>query len=303
MPSGIYTNRTNVDLPADIAQEIMQKAVGASAIMKLATRHPLPGRGSEIGVITGDPEAAWVDETAQKPVSNPTLSSKLLKGYKLAVIVPFSNQFRRDLPALYDALIARLPGALGNKFDKTVIGAVAKPGADFDNFAACTAQELVPSGTDTVYGNLVKGYADIATHGGSLTGFAVSPAGNSLLLGSVDSVGRPIFTAGAAEGEIARILNAPVYEGRGLYKAGSAAGDSSAAQAAIVGVMGDWSQAVYGVVEDVDISFSDQATLTINDSQVNLWERNMFAVRAEMEVGFRAMTDVFNILLGATPSA
>ena len=39
---------------------------------------------------------------------------------------------------------------------------------------------------------------------------------------------------------------------------------------------------------------SNQATLTIGGSQVNLWERNMFAVRAEIEVGFRADTTVFN---------
>ena len=47
------------------------------------------------------------------------------------------------------------------------------------------------------------------------------------------------------------------------------------------------------VVEGVNIAISDQATLTISDQAVNLWERNMFAVRAEIEIGFIAETDAF----------
>ena len=89
-----------------------QKTQEASAIMRLARQIALPGNGLTIPVITADPSADWVDETDDKPVSTPTLSQKIMRGYKLAVIVPFSNQFRRDLPALYDQLVQRLPLAL-----------------------------------------------------------------------------------------------------------------------------------------------------------------------------------------------
>ena len=89
--------------------------------MQMARQIALPGRGLSIPVITSDPEAAWVGETEQKPVSNPGLDTKTMRGYKLAVIVPFSNQFRRDAGALFDALIERLPGALGAKFDATKV--------------------------------------------------------------------------------------------------------------------------------------------------------------------------------------
>jgi len=51
---------------------------------------------------------------------------------------------------------------------------------------------------------------------------------------------------------------------------------------------GDWQNAaVYGTVEGVQISISDQATLNDGGTPLNLWQRNMFAVRAEIEVGFR----------------
>ena len=301
--SGISTNRTNITLPADVSAEILAKTQTESAVMQLARRTDLPGRGKQISVITTDPQAGWVAETDPKPISNPGLSSKLMQAYQLAVIVPFSNQFRRDAAALYDELVRRLPRALAAQFDATVIGAVEKPGENFDNFALCTTQALVPSGGATTYGGLIGAYKDIADHGGILDGFAMSPAGIGLLLAAVDTTGRPIFIPSANDGGISRVLGARTVEARGMYKSGVAPVGSGSGTPAIVGVAGDWSQALWGAVESVEITFADQASLTINSTQVNLWERNMFAVRAEIELGFRADTNCFNLLAGATPEA
>ncbi len=304
MSSGIATNRTNTSLPTELAQEILQKTQQASAIMRLARQISLPGNGVTIPVITSDPEAAWVAETGAKPVSNPGLSSKIMQAYKLAVIVPFSDEFRRDAAALYDALVARLPLALAEKFDKTVIGAVSKPGENFDNFAECTAQSLIKAGDHTVYGALVAALTDIADHKGNLDGFAISPSAKGILLGDVDSTGRPIFVPDVSENGIPRVLGARTYESRGMYKAGVApASTTESGTPAIVGVAGDWTQAMYGTVEGVQIRIADQTGLTINSTQVNLWEHNMFAVRAEIELGFRADTSCFNRLTGAVPQS
>jgi HK97 family phage major capsid protein len=59
-------NRTtnSMALPSDVASEILQKTSSESAIMRLARKIELPGRGVTIPVITGDPYAAWVAETA-----------------------------------------------------------------------------------------------------------------------------------------------------------------------------------------------------------------------------------------------
>ena len=303
--SGISTNRSDITLPSEISAEILQKTQQASAIMQLARNIGLPGRGLTIPVITGDPTASWVSETDEKPVSNPSLSTKLMEGYTLAVIVPFSNQFRRDARALYDALVSRLPNALGLKFDQTVVGAVAKPGANFDNFAGCTAQSLIAtvSPAHTVYDALVASFTDIAESGYALDGFGLSPAAQGILLGAVDSDGRPLFINSAADGAIPRILGARTLMSRGLYKSGQAAGASDSGTPAVIGVAGDWTQAMYGIVEGVNVSISDQATLTVGTTTINLWQRNMFAVRAEIEVGFRAQTDAFNLLTGSVPQA
>ena len=288
--AGISTNRTNITLPTEVSADIIQKTQEASAIMSLARQIALPGRGLTIPVISGDPEAAWVDETNAKPVSNPTLSTKIMQAYKLAVIVPFSDEFARDARSLYDALISRLPGALALKFDSTVFHGTA-PGSNFDTFAAVTAQSISGSGTSPVYTALVAADTDIASHGGILNGFAMSPQAKGELLSALDGDGRPLFVNSAADGAVPRLLGAPVAYTKGAYKAGTS---GSPGTPDVIGVAGDWTQAMYGTVEGVKIDMSNQATLTISNQQVNLWERNMFAVRAEIEVGFRADTTVFN---------
>lgn len=284
MASGIPTNRTNIDLPVDLSREIIAKTQESSAIMALARKVTLPGRGMAIPVITSDPEASWVGETAAKPVANPGLDTKILRAYKLAVIVPFSNEFKRDLEGLYGELVRRLPNALGKKFDETVFGNVSKPGSDFDNFASVTGQEI---GTDT-YDGLVAADTDIAVHGGILNGFALSPQGKGVLLASKDKNDRPLFINNVAEGAVPVVLGARTHITKGAYNATSG----------VVGFAGDWTQAIWGTVEGVQISISEEATLTdANSNTINLWQNNMFAVRAEIEVGFRADTSVFNKLI------
>ncbi|MBQ2558777.1 MAG: phage major capsid protein, partial [Lachnospiraceae bacterium] len=145
-------NRTtnSMALPSDISSEILQKTQQESAIMRLARRIELPGRGVTIPVITGDPTAAWVAETAVKPVSNGTPGTKLMKAFKIAVIETFSKEFTRDAAMLYDALIQRLPAALGGVFDSTVIGATDRPDSTyFDWFASCQKQSILNANNGT----------------------------------------------------------------------------------------------------------------------------------------------------------
>lgn len=287
--SGISTNRTDISLPTELSNEILQKTQDASAVMSLARRIELPGRGVTIPVITSDPTASWVDETAAKPVSDPGVSQKVMSAYKLAVIVPFSMEFRRDAAALYDELVRRLPGALAYKFDYTVFHGSA-PGANMDVFSSCTAQSLA---TGYEYAGLVAADGDIAAHGGIMNGIALSPAGKSALLSALDGDNRPLFINSVAEGAVPMVLGARTVLSKAAYKAGASGSPSTPN---VVGIAGDWSQALYGTVEGVRITYSEDAALTINSTLTSLFEHNMFAVRAEIEVGFRADTACFNKL-------
>ena len=134
---------SGVVLPAQVSSEIWASTQQASAVMAVSRQIALPGSGITIPLITGDSVAAWVNESAEKPVSHATLGNKSMTPYKLAVIETFSMEFRRDLP--------RLPGALAKKFDETVLAGTA-PGSGFDVLSG--APSLTVDGTNT--------YADLA---------------------------------------------------------------------------------------------------------------------------------------------
>jgi len=280
--AGIDINRTTtgVSLPPQVSAEIWETAQAGSVVMQLAQQITLPGSGISVPIITGDPTANWVAETAEKPVSRGTVSAKTITPYKLAVIEPFSNEFRRDLPALYAALARRLPGALAKRFDATVINGTA-PGSNFDVLTGATAVGI----NGNTYGGLVAADAAVATGGGVLNGWALAPQARGILLSETDTTGRPLFiNSMVTDGQVPQLLGAPTYTSPAVYVAD--ADGAGAGTVSLLGVAGDWTQAMYGTVEGVQVSISDQATINDNGTQLNLWQRNMFAVRAEIEIGF-----------------
>lgn len=296
--TGIDINRgtSGVNLPVEVSAEIWADAQEASAVMSLARRITLPGSGASIPIVTGDAEADWVAETDEKPVSRATLSNKTITPYKLAVIEPFSNEFRRDMPALYEELRRRLPGAIAKKFDSTVFGSTA-PGSNFDTLGGASAVAMAPHATDAkknTYAGLVEAYSDVAAAGGTLDGWALSSQAKGLLLGQVDTTGRPLLLDSIQGGSaVPQLLGEQVTYTKGVFAAGTPN---------TIGFAGDWSSAVYGTVEGIKVDISNQATiadgvttLTASDelttvdipNYLNLWQRNMFAVLVEVEIGFR----------------
>ncbi len=272
-PIDINRNTTGLQLTPQQSREIWAGALEQSAVMRLAQRVNLPGSGITIPIITGEPVADFVAETAEKPVSEATFGTKDMTPYKIAVIEIFSNEFRRDFRALYDELVRRLPYAIGAKFDATVFGGTA-PGSGFDVLTAATQVGI--GGTNT-YAQLVNAYTTVGAHG-RLSGWAMSPQGEGILLGATDQVGHPLLISSANNDRaVTRVLGARVESSDHLYKAGTPN---------VIGYAGDWSQARYGIVDGIKLAISEEATINTGTEQVNLWQRNCFAVRAEAEVGF-----------------
>ena len=263
-----------LELPKTLSQTIWQESESLSVVQSLSPRMELPGGGIDIPIITGDPEAEWVAETEEKKVSRPSFANKNLKGYTLAVIVPFSNQFRRDLPALYSAIEQKLPQALAKKFDRTALGFATSPGTGFDTLAA--APEVALTGSYADYLNAL-GVVGGASDDADITAWALSKSAEIDALGIADTAGRPLLVQDIQnQGAIGSILARPVFKSN--YAADATTN--------VVGIAGDWNSTAWGFVEDISISISDQATLNDGGTPLNLWQRNMFAVRAEVEVGF-----------------
>ena len=293
-PIDLNRGSSNVSkiLPKEISSEIWAKALEESAVMRLARRVNMPGTGITIPMITADAAAAWVAESTEKAVSEASLDGKVLTPYKLAVIEIFSNEFRRDLPAVYAELARRLPNSIGKKFDETVFAGTA-PGTGFDVLTNSTVVNIQDTtGSKTVYGNLVTVLSTVAATDAELTGWAISPKADAVLLGAVDGDGRPIFIPNATDTRaIGSLLGSPVVRTRRAYKQGT--------ENDVLGFAGDWSQAVWGMVNDISFSISEEATINDGTNQINLWQRNCFAIRVEAELAFACMNaDAFVKLTG-----
>ncbi len=273
-PVDINRGTTGIQLPKELSAEIWANAQEESAVMRLAQQIALPGSGITIPVVTGDPAADWTAETAEKPVSESTFGFKQMTPYKIAVIELFSMEFRRDLPALYAELVRRLPASIGKKFDETVFGGTA-PGSNFDVLSGSTAVAIGGTGT---YGKLVTALETIAATDAELTGWVISPQAEALLLKATDGNNRPLFIPNANDDRaIANLLGARVERSRRVYKAGTPN---------VIGFAGDWAQARYGIVDGINLAISEEATVNTGTELVNTWQRNMFAVRVEAELGF-----------------
>ena len=258
----IYRGTSGITLPKELSDEIFQGAIAESAIMKLAERVYLPGAGLAIPVITGDPTVSIVNEAAEKPVSNSTFSTKNMVPKKFAVIELVSEEFRRDLPRLYDALLQRLPGAIAKAFDKQALTEVALTG--FDSLVGAQTVDDIPTGMQA-----------IAADGYRMTGIAAGPAGEAELITAVNVLGMPLFAESIESGRLGRIYGADVVP-----------------CAAINGIIaGDWSKCKYGIVDGINIKISDSATVNDGSAQINVWQRNMLAILVEAVMGFVCADD------------
>jgi HK97 family phage major capsid protein len=309
--SRLSTNVSNL-LPADVSAEIHARLNDASVIQQLARQVSVPGSGLTIPVISGEPTADWVAEGAEKPVSRHTLNKLSLTPKKLAVIEPFSDEFRRDLPGLYAELVRRLPASLGKAFDLAAIaGNRNQIGSLYDEGeAAATNADLQTFDATDTYGDLLAAITKVATNGYDANGIAVSPAGEALLMGALFN-DRPVFMPDATSSRgVGSVFGRPVFRSRQIALAAvdadvdaDGAGAGTTEFDTLYGIVGQWDQAIWGTVEGVKVSFSDQATLTDGGEALNLWQRNMFAVRAEIEIGFVVADPKAFVFLTDAPAA
>lgn len=302
----ISRHTSNVIFDPEVSNEIISNAIEASAFMQLAPRMQIAGNGKKFQTIATDPTPDWVTETASKPVGFFTFGSKTVMPYKMALVVPFSDEFRRDKTALYNECVQRLPKLFGKKFDATVMGTVA-PGDGFDVLGSASKASILAASSPTaisVYDRFLAVDATIGAHDGIMNGIALAPQGRSIVLGATDTTGRPLFTPGVESGTVGNILGASVSVRKGVYVAGTAG-----STAAVVGVAGDFDECAWGAVNNITGSISNEATITYTDAgnnvvTLNLWQQNMFAVRFEVELTFMVRNiNKFVLLTGETPSA
>jgi HK97 family phage major capsid protein len=286
MAENMNTGDAAVVLPKEVSDEIWQDAQEASAVMRFANKIDLPGVGLSVPMITGDPTAEWAGETDEIVVGDSTLDNREMKGHKIGVIETFSKEFRRDAGRLYEALRERLPGTIASKFDATVFHALSGTGpvnmTTFDSFRKSGVQSQVLTSA-TAYDDLVAIDEKVSLENGALSAYVLSPRARGVLLRAKDVDERPLLVNNVqTDGAVTALLGVDAFRSGAVY----AKGAEDDAAGSTLGFAGDFRSAFYGVVQDIEIEVSDQATITKNGQPLNLWQRDMFAVKVTAHLGF-----------------
>lgn len=275
-----------VMLTPEMSSEIWTESIKQSALTQLASRVTLPGKGVKWQTLNAPTAAEWVEETAEKPVVDPTFGSKTMIPHKLAQIITVSEEFTRDAAALWSAIQAQASEAIAQAIDKTFLaGTIALPGADGVDTLADAQTVNIKGGT---YKDFVKIATTVLEHDGDLNGVAITNQGLAKFLTATDTNGRPLMTPGVNSTELGSIFGARMIKSPWGYKAAVKASTEPKVNAApeVLGVAGDWRNAIYGTVQGIRIKMTDTATIKKGSTTINLWQRNMLAFLIETEVGF-----------------
>lgn len=256
---------TDINLTPEQVTEVLGVVKTKSAVMTVGKQVALPGVGKVQHTI-GKLKAKFVGEGERKPVSKPTVTSKTIEAYTVAVIFPVSKQLVRDAGNIYDALLQQGAPALAYELDRAVFGFEPKPGENFDNLVG--AETVTVAGVADLVRAIGKAEAGTGTvsHIVALSNFVFE------LKALTDNNGRLLFDYASNT-----ILGYPVV----TIKAEP--GDAPCAW------IGDFNPGlIWGDVEGVEVSTSEHTSLTMEDgTQRSMYEHNEIAVRVEAAYGSR----------------
>jgi len=272
---------------------LFERAARQSVVMRLARQVPLGDNGANIPVFTGKASAGWVNEGGVKPTTEGAVSIKNISPKKLAAITVVSAEVLRSNPANYMSYIRdSIVEAFAIAFDNAALHGLNTPwGAG--NYIDATTRTAVELGTTAqtaggTYGDLVAGLKTLTDAKVRPNGFAFDERVEPTFLGSTDTTGRPLWIdspdmASTVDNLMAgRVLGRPAFMGEGVgTDVGQVGVDSG-----VVGYLGDWSQAVWGVSHGISWKVSDTGAVTLNGTLISLLERNLVAIVAEAEYGF-----------------
>lgn len=273
--------------PRQISEAIFEDVARESVVQKLARRVNLPESGAMVPITAEKPKAGWVTEGQRKPTTNAGQNFVNMDRKKLAAIVVFSMEYVRSDPTkLYANIRPQIQEAFATAFDLAAIHGTSHDGSagPFPSYLTQTGKSVelgtTAQASGGTYGDLVAGLKLLTDDNKRLTGFAVDPKAEPVLLSSVDLNGRPIWVDAPADSTVSgRLIGRPAGMSEGV-----AADSGTGANLRILG--GDWSKAAYGVGSNITYSVSREATVTIDGTLTSLWENNLVALLAEAEYGF-----------------
>lgn len=271
-----------------VVPEIFQDVPKQSTFMSLARKMPnMTSKQTRMRVLDVLPMAYWVNgDTGYKQTSEQAWDNVYMTAAELAVIVPIPEAVLSD--AEFDIMgevTPRVNEAIAHRVDSAILFGNNRP-AEWQTDIITRARQ---AGNNVAVSSTKDIYDLIMSEGGVFNkieeqGYAVSGAISSLgmkakLRGLRTTDGAPIFSTS--------MQGATQYglDGNPMYFPTNGAFDNSVAQL----IVGDFSQAVYSIRQDITVKILDQGVIQDPSSKeivYNLAQQDMIALRVVFRMGW-----------------
>lgn len=289
MPTSMIS-RQNAEaiIREQVVQQVFQDAPKQSTFMSLARKLPnMTSNQTRMRVLDVLPMAYWVNgDTGYKQTSEQAWDNVYINAAELAVIVPIPEAVLSDAEFdIFGEVTPRVSEAIGQRVDSAALFGINRPAewqSDIITRARQAGNNVVASPTTDVY-DLILGvggvFSKVEEQGYNVSGAISALSMKSRLRGLRTTDGAPIFST-SMQGATQYAL-----DGNPMYFPTNGAFDNSVAQL----IVGDFSQAVYSIRQDITVKILDQGIIqdpTSKEIVYNLAQQDMVALRVVFRMGW-----------------
>lgn len=267
-------------IPQEHGTLILKEVMANSVAMQLAKYEPMTKQEKSFSYLAEGVGAYWVDEGEIIQTSKPTWLTAKMVAKKIGVIIPVSREFLQYTMAdFFTATRPLIAEAFYKKFDEAALLGVDNPFTQSVEASAIAADNVVVGDLD--YANLLEVYGKLNDADVDPNAFISRKSNNSAFRGIVEEVGNsstPLYDRAnnTLDGIPIANLNSSELEKGEVYA-------------------GDFDFARYGIPYNLNYAISEDAQLSSivgsDTKPINLFERELIAVRATMDVAFMVLKD------------
>lgn len=246
------------------------------------------GKREKITEYVGRPTFATVAEGAAKPATGAEYAQVTLDIVKGAAVVMYTQELIEDAVEDPTVLINNdVRAAAADWVDSNALGrnAAGTIVGSFNSELAETTQtvELGTTG-DALALAVSAAMAKIEANGYTPTGAILASDAKARLRDARAAVETtmPVYSPGYTQPQN-ELYGVPLRFTTNLTTFAT-----SATSGLVKGIVGDFSQAILAIRQDLTLDFSDQATIDVGGTLHNLWQQNKVGARFEMRAGFIA---------------
>lgn len=273
-----------IELPDRVATDVVKAAEAESVVARLAKKVPMTSKRSRQPLITGLPDAYWVDgDTGLKGTTTVKFDGVELTAEALAALVVVPDEFFDDsqIP-IWSEVRPLIAEAMGRKIDNAALFGINRPASWTDSvYASAVAAgnyvERPATGAPDYGVDIANAAKLVVADGFRVNAFATRPGLSWDMLGERDANGGPLFTQLAGQDGADAIYNRLAVEStNGAWKP------------EVSLIAGDWDKALLGIRQDVTYTIHTDAVISDDSGNVvyNSMQQDSKIMRVVMRVGF-----------------